>query len=43
MHSVSRNQQFAIVSAVIYLSAGVLGFLVTGFDHFAGRGLHDGR
>lgn len=35
MSSLSRNQQFAAVSAVIYLSACVLGFLVTGFDDFA--------
>lgn len=36
MQSLSRNQQFAILSAVVYLSAGVLGFLVTGFNDFAG-------
>lgn len=30
------NRNFALVSAVIYLAAGVLGFFVTGFDDFAG-------
>lgn len=31
----TRNQLFALASAAIYLSAGVLGFFVTGFDDFA--------
>lgn len=35
MDTLTRNQQFAFLSAVIYLSAGVLGFFVTGFDDFA--------
>ena len=35
METWTRNQQFAGLSAVIYLVAGVLGFLVTGFDDFA--------
>lgn len=32
----TRNQQFALASALIYLAAGVLGFFVTGFDDFVG-------
>lgn len=32
----TRNQQFALVSAVIYLLAGAAGFLATGFDDFFG-------
>ncbi|MCE5290845.1 MAG: DUF4383 domain-containing protein [Nocardiaceae bacterium] len=35
--SLITNRNFAIASAVIYLSAGVLGFLVTGFDDFLGN------
>ena len=35
MELTTRNQQFAALSAVIYLAAGVLGFFVTGFDDFA--------
>lgn len=35
MNLTTRNQQFAALSAAIYLAAGVLGFLVTGFDDFA--------
>ena len=35
MELTTRNQQFAALSAVIYLTAGVLGFFVTGFDDFA--------
>ncbi len=31
----TRNQLFAVLSAGVYLSAGLLGFLVTGFDDFA--------
>jgi len=31
----TRNQLFALVSAGVYLSAGVIGFFVTGFDDFA--------
>jgi ABC-type transport system involved in multi-copper enzyme maturation permease subunit len=31
----TRNQLFALVSAGVYLSAGVIGFIVTGFDNFA--------
>ena len=33
--NLTRNQLFALLSAAVYLSAGVLGFLVTGFDDFA--------
>lgn len=33
--NLTRNQQFAALSAAVYLSAGILGFLVTGFDDFA--------
>ncbi len=36
MTSLTRNQQFALASAVIYLLVGASGFLVTGFDDFAG-------
>lgn len=32
----TRNQQFALLSAVIYFSAGIIGFVATGFDDFAG-------
>lgn len=32
----SPAQSFALVSAVVYLAAGVIGFAVTGFDDFAG-------
>ncbi len=35
MELATRNQQFAALSAAIYLAAGVLGFFVTGFDDFA--------
>lgn len=35
MTSYTRNQQFALLSAAVYLSAGLIGFLVTGFDDFA--------
>lgn len=31
----TRNQLFALLSAAVYLSAGVIGFFVTGFDDFA--------
>lgn len=31
------NRTFALASAAIYLSAGVLGFLATGFNDFAGN------
>lgn len=31
----SPAQLFALVSAVVYLGAGLVGFLVTGFDDFA--------
>lgn len=34
--SIITNRNFALVSAVIYAAAGVLGFFVTGFDDFAG-------
>lgn len=30
----TRNQQFALLSAAIYVSAGILGFFVTGTDGF---------
>lgn len=33
--SLTRNQQFALLSAGIYLAAGILGFLATGTDGFA--------
>lgn len=33
--NLTRNQLFAFASAAVYLSAGVLGFIVTGFDDFA--------
>ena len=36
MERMTRNQQFAALSAAIYVVAGLLGFLVTGFDDFAG-------
>lgn len=32
----SQAQWFAIASAAVYLGAGVIGFLVTGFDDFTG-------
>jgi hypothetical protein len=32
----SAAQLFALTSAVVYLGAGIIGFLVTGFDDFAG-------
>ena len=35
MDTLTRNQQFALLSAAVYLSAGVIGFFVTGFDDFA--------
>ncbi len=35
MDTRTRNQQFALLSAAVYLSAGVIGFFVTGFDDFA--------
>ncbi len=35
MGNMTRNQQFALASAVIYLAAGAVGFIVTGFDDFA--------
>lgn len=31
----TRNQLFAFASAAVYVSAGVIGFFVTGFDDFA--------
>ncbi|WP_149359567.1 DUF4383 domain-containing protein [Lolliginicoccus suaedae] len=33
----SINRVFAYISAAIYLAAGVVGFLITGFDDFAGQ------
>ena len=35
MESLTRNQQFALASALIYFVAGAAGFVVTGFDDFA--------
>ncbi|MEM7093638.1 MAG: DUF4383 domain-containing protein [Actinomycetota bacterium] len=35
-NGITRNQLFALASAGIYFAAGLLGFLVTGFDDFAG-------
>jgi hypothetical protein len=35
--SLVTNRNFALLSAVIYLSAGLLGFLATGFDDVAGN------
>lgn len=35
LETYTRNQLFALVSAGIYFAAGLLGFLVTGFDDFA--------
>lgn len=32
----SAAQVFALASAAVYLGAGIIGFLVTGFDDFAG-------
>ncbi len=37
LNNMTRNQQFALASAVIYFAAGILGFFVTGFDDFAGN------
>ncbi len=34
-NDMTRNQLFALLSAAVYLSAGVIGFFVTGFDDFA--------
>lgn len=35
MHQpLTRNQQFALLSAAIYVAAGILGFVVTGTDGF---------
>ncbi len=34
--SVLTQRTFALLSAVVYLSAGVLGFVATGFDDFVG-------
>lgn len=33
--SLVTNRNFAVLSAIVYLSAGVLGFVVTGFNDFA--------
>lgn len=35
--SAITNRRFALVSAVVYLAAGVAGFFVTGFNDFAGN------
>jgi hypothetical protein len=36
MNLTTRNQQFAALSAAIYLVSGLIGFAVTGFDDFFG-------
>lgn len=37
----TTGQNFALIFGIIYLLIGVLGFLVTGFDEFAGRTYDD--